>query len=116
MRVLGFVLALLAWMLAATVALAEEGRWQELENNPACFVWNPYPQEQETVTWSGACADRTAQGTGTLVWRFFEDREWKESRYEGDWREDRLLGTSRGWSNGRVMKCYLDGNTITFTD
>ena len=47
--------ALLAWMLAAQVALAAEGRWLELENKPDCVVWNLYPEEQETVTWSGAC-------------------------------------------------------------
>jgi len=35
---------------------------------------------------------------------------------EGDWREDRLLGTGRGWSNGRVKKCYLVGNTMKWTD
>ena len=62
----GVIVLVLALALPAPV-LAEEGRWQELENNPACFVWNPYPQEKETVTWSGACADRMAQGTGTLV-------------------------------------------------
>ncbi len=153
---------LLTWTLAAQVALAEEGRWQALENNPACVVWNGDPLEQETVTWSGACANGKAQGRGTEVWRYFEDGEWKESKYEGGmkdgkkhgpgvyvwasgnryegdykddklhgrgtyhfangdecdgkWREGRLLGTGRGWKNGCVMKCYMDGNTMKWTD
>ncbi len=68
MRVLGFVLALLAWMLAAQVALAEEGSWQRLDNNPGCAVWNPYPLGQETATWSGACGNGKAQG-GPLISR-----------------------------------------------
>ncbi len=83
MRVPGFVLVLLAWMLAAQVALADEhSRWQKLENNPACVVWNPYPQEQETVTWSGACANGKAQGRGTLVWRYVEEWERREARWK----------------------------------
>ncbi len=49
MRVLGFVLALLAWMLASQVAWAEEGRWQALENNPDCVVWDGDPLDEERV-------------------------------------------------------------------
>ncbi len=99
MRVLGFVLALLAWTLVAQVALADEhARWQKLENNPACVVWNPYPVEQETVTWSGTCANGKAQGRGTAVWRYLEDGEWKEERYEGDFKDGKRDG--RGKSTG----------------
>ena len=35
---------------------------------------------------------------------------------EGDWREGRLLGTGKGRENGQSVKCYLDGNTIQFSD
>ena len=92
MRVLGFVLALLTWMLASQVAWAEEGRWQALENNPACVVWNGNPHEQETVTWSGACANGKAQGRGTQVWRFVKDGERTESRYEGELKDGKFTG------------------------
>ncbi len=78
MRVLGFALALLTWTLAAEAAWAAEGRWQKLENNPSCVVWNrDYPAEQSTATWSGACTDGKAQGRGTEVWRYVEDGEWQ---------------------------------------
>ena len=95
MRVLSFVLALLAWMLAATAAWAEEGRWQKLENNPGCVVWNPYPVEEEKVTWSGACANSKAQGRGTEVWRYVEDGEWKEARYEGGMKDGKRDGRGK---------------------
>ncbi len=35
------VAAQFAWALTATEAVAE-GRWQQLENNPSCIVWNDY--------------------------------------------------------------------------
>ena len=42
--------------------------WMELSNQPGCFVWNPYLQPDETVTWAGGWAEGRAQGTGTLKW------------------------------------------------
>ena len=123
-RVLGVLaVALVAWALTATAAIVE-GRWQQLENNPSCVVWNAYPNPSETVTWSGACVDGKAQGRGAQVWRYLEDGEWKEDkytgemkdgkqhgrgvlveangdRYEGDWRDGKPHG--RGdmvWANG----------------
>ncbi len=111
MRVLGFVIVLLAWTLVAQVAWAEEGRWQALENNPACVVWNPNPQEQETVTWSGACANGKAQGHGTAVWRYVEDGDWKEIRYEGDYKDGKRDGHGvLVWTDGtRYEGDWKDG-------
>ncbi len=77
------------------MAFAEEGRWRELENNPACVVWKPYPVEEEKVTWSGACANGKAQGRGTQVWRYVEDGEWKEIRYEGDFKDGKRDGRGK---------------------
>ena len=126
--------ALVAWALAATVAFAEHGRWQTLENNPSCVVWNANPQSNETVTWTGDCVSGKAQGRGTQVWRYLEDEEWKEhkytgemkdgkrhgrgvmvtasgNRYEGDWKEGKQHG--RGvyvWANGdRYEGDFKDG-------
>ena len=42
--------------------------WMEISQKPGCYVWNPYPQPGETVTWTGACAGRKPQGTGTITW------------------------------------------------
>ena len=42
--------------------------WIEVSHRPGCYVWNPNPQPNETVTWTGACADGFAQGSGTATW------------------------------------------------
>ncbi len=76
----------------------EHSRWQKLENNPACVVWNLYPEEQEMVTWNGACANGKAQGHGTLMWRYVEDGEWKDFRYEGDFKDGKRDGRGKSKS------------------
>ena len=42
--------------------------WMELADHPRCSVWNPRLQPGETVTWSGHCSGKRAQGRGTLRW------------------------------------------------
>src|ERR1700759_5733769 len=36
--------------------------------NQACKIWNPEPQADESVTWSGGCKDGLACGKGVLKW------------------------------------------------
>ena len=85
-KILGvLVAALVAWALTAAAALAEHGRWQQVENNPSCSVWNAYTQPNVTVTWSGACVNGKAQGRGVLVWAY-------GSRYEGEFRDGKCHG------------------------
>ena len=33
-----------------------------------CKVWNPKPQPEETVEWTGPCVDGYADGEGSLRW------------------------------------------------
>ncbi len=61
-------------------------------------------------SYEGDWYDGTRHGRGTY---HFADGDKCEGDY---WREGRLLGTGRGRSNGRVMKCYQDGGTIKFKD
>ena len=42
--------------------------WMELASHPACYVWNPNPQPDETAAWTGECSAGFAQGPGTLTW------------------------------------------------
>ena len=44
--------------------------WMALADRPECYVWNPYLQKDETVTWSGKCSGSVAQGEGTLTWNY----------------------------------------------
>ena len=55
-----------------------------------CRIRNPAPQPRESVTWSGACPNGIAEGTGVLQW-FDDDRP--TDRYEGE--------LHNGWENGR---------------
>ena len=109
-KVLGvLVAALVAWGSAAQAD--EHGRWQQLENNPSCVVWNGNPQSNETVTWSGACVNGKARGRGAQVWRYLEDEDWKESKYTGEMKDGKRTG--RGvyvWASGdRYEGEYRDG-------
>ena len=38
--------------------------WMEISQRAGCYVWNPFPATDETVTWTGACAGSFAQGNG----------------------------------------------------
>ena len=42
--------------------------WMEVSQRAGCYAWNRSSVEDQTVTWTGACADGFAQGTGTLTW------------------------------------------------
>ena len=42
--------------------------WKELANQPGCYVWDNDLVPEQTVTWTGECAESLAQGTGTLKW------------------------------------------------
>ena len=104
-KIIGVMVAALvacALTATATAALAEEGRWQQLENNSSCSVWNANPNPSETVTWSGACANGKAQGRGTQVWRYLDDEEWKEQIYTGEMKD--------GKEHGRGIFVYASGN------
>ena len=90
-KVLGVLVAtLLVW--GSTAQAEEQGRWQPLENNPSCSVWQAYPGTNDKVTWSGACANGKAQGRGTEVWRYLEDEEWKEYKYTGEMKDGKKHG------------------------
>lgn len=107
--------AMLAWGSIASDALAEHGRWQQLENKPHCTVWNATPQTNDKVTWTDDCADGKAAGQGTLVWHYsagnkreaqtytctiWDGRKhgpgefvWaNRDRYTGDWRNGKRDG------------------------
>jgi len=83
---------LLAILLVAGPVLAQAPNpdsWIE-DGKTGCKIRNPAPQPRESVTWSGACPNGIAEGTGVLQW-FDDDRP--TDRYEGEMRD--------GWENGR---------------
>jgi hypothetical protein len=51
---------------AQTDAPARPG-WITATNTP-CKIWNPQPQANESVTWSGGCKDGLASRKGILRW------------------------------------------------
>ena len=87
-----------------------EGCWMEISNHPGCYLWNPYPADDETVDWSGECSDGFAQGNGRISW--FQNDELsqiaegrlQDGRRHGTWtlydESGNELGTIR-FENGR---------------
>ncbi|MBV9549625.1 MAG: hypothetical protein JO256_08150 [Alphaproteobacteria bacterium] len=66
----------LVWFVAAALlpvlpAAAQDRSmapdWITASNQP-CKIWNPSPQPNESVTWSGGCKDGLASGRGVLRW------------------------------------------------
>jgi TonB family protein len=80
--------------------VARPGRpgWS-VDSRTGCLVWNPYPQQRETVSWSGGC-DRNGRafGSGVVEWRYGD----RLGRYHGDYRD--------GKPNGRGTYTSANGN------
>ena len=80
--------------------------WMALADRPECYVWNPYLQEGETVTWSGRCSGNVAQGEGTITW---EDRG--TSQYNPNTKEYEPI-KSVSTSTGFLQKGIMQGQWV----
>ena len=45
-----------------------EACWMEIANHPGCYLWNPFPVDDESVGWSGQCSEGLAHGSGDVTW------------------------------------------------
>lgn len=90
-RRLLLVAVLFVLVLGPVAVMGAGGRWVRSIDG-GCLVWDPLPQNEETISWSGACVDGKASGPGTEVWRYRVDSVPKEERYTGDMQAGRLHG------------------------
>jgi len=74
--------------------------WITATNQP-CKIWNPAPQPNESVTWSGPCKDGFASGQGVLLWT--EDGK-PDVKFEGSY--------ANGKRNGHGVMITPDGNRV----
>ena len=93
----GIVAAALTAGLIAAAPPARAGEW--VADKSGCHVWDPNPQLDEWVTWSGSCANGHAQGSGTVQWL---KGCMPIETDEGEWHDGRQVkkGT-QSWSSGR---------------
>ncbi len=72
-----------------------------------CKVWNPHPQSNETVNWSGGCVNGLAQGRGSLQW-LNNNKPYEKD--QGEWNEGRQSGRgTQDWSTGRCDGELVNG-------
>jgi hypothetical protein len=92
--------------ILAIAAPAHAGAWV-IDNKSGCQVWNPNPQLDESVSWSGSCANGRAEGTGIAQW----SRNGNPSETdEGEWRNGRQVNAgTQSWSTGRYEGELSDG-------
>ncbi len=101
----GMAAAALAAALIAVAPSARAGEW--IADTSGCRVWNPNPQLEETVTWSGSCANGRAQGSGTVQW---SKGGMPLETDEGEWHDGRQAGKGKqSWATGRYEGELADG-------
>jgi MORN repeat len=85
---------------------AEAGEWLT-DAKSGCQIWDPNPQLEETVLWSGSCVDSRAEGRGTARW--IKDSVAIETD-DGEWRDGRQVGKgTQDWRTGRYQGDIADG-------
>ena len=72
--------------------------WITATNQP-CKIWNPQPQPNESVTWSGACKNGFASGKGVLQWT---ENGKADAEFDGEY--------SNGKRNGAGVLVMPDGS------
>src|ERR1700761_949269 len=75
----------------AVLASAQQQRHPDWigDSKTGCKVWNPSPEPQESISWSGTCKGGYADGKGTLQW--FEKGKATD-RYEGQYQHGKRNG------------------------
>jgi hypothetical protein len=90
-----------ALVMIALPAAAQTSRTKWIADpNTNCQVWNPEPERNEAISWSGACANGQAQGRGILQW--YRSGKPNGGRYDGEYRN--------GMMNGQGVYTFASGN------
>lgn len=73
-------------------------------------MWNPNPQPDESIHWTGSCRDGLADGTGILSW-YGKDKTKEVEREAGGFRKGRMSGHGiQTFANGnKVVGDFVDG-------
>jgi len=87
---------LLACGITSLAAPDDDVSW--IADKRGCKVANTFPRRGETITWSGACKNGFADGTGVLQW-YLDGKE--DDRYEGT--------LEQGWAQGKGVLSRADG-------
>jgi hypothetical protein len=74
--------------------------WITATNRP-CKIWNPEPQPNETVTWSGLCEGGLASGMGILRWT---ENGKPDAEFDGEY--------ANGKRNGHGVMITPDGKRV----
>jgi hypothetical protein len=85
-------------IFGAFSAHANDHDMRTIADENGCKVYNPMPQQGESISWDGSCTNGFANGSGTLRW--FINGQLKE-HFVGD-----ILD---GWAEGEGMYTSHDG-------
>lgn len=92
--------------LAVAAGPAHAGEWVA-DTKSGCQVWNPNPQLDKSVAWSGSCANGRAEGKGTVRW---SKNGITNETDEGVWHAGRQVNNgTQSWSSGRYEGEFADG-------
>jgi|SRR5271154_6049845 len=106
MRRPGVTLSAFAACLMVATSGAYAGEWLA-DAKSGCQVWDPNPQLDESVTWSGGCASGHADGIGTVQWL---KAGVSIETDQGEWRDGRQVGKGvQNWPIGRYEGQIADG-------
>ncbi len=99
--------AIVAAALGTALALAAPARAQAppgwiADSKTGCKVWDPAPEPDEAITWSGPCKNGYADGEGTLQWT---ENGKPTDRYVGEYHN--------GKRNGAGTVTYRNGQTVS---
>ena len=88
--------ALLAWTLAAQVALAQEDDDSVWLTASGCQVWIHHKHETLSTAWQGGCSGGKTNGEGTLTWKIKGDADTIVTEsYSGTWKNGKQQGKGR---------------------
>ena len=86
-----------------TGAAAAEPGWIA-DPGTGCKLWNPNPQPDESIHWTGSCRDGLADGQGVLSW-YGKDKSKEVEREAGGFRKGRM--------SGHGTQTFANGNKAT---
>jgi hypothetical protein len=105
-KLCGVAATMLSAGSVATAVPAHAGVWV-VDAKSGCQVWNPSPQLEESVSWSGACVNSRAEGYGTVRWL---SNGLPTETDEGQWHDGRQVNKgTQSWSTGRYEGELSDG-------